>query len=75
MSAELIRWVKIISLVWPLVWTISVLVFLIPFYRPLRRIVEEFNCSELLRIKIGPIEIVKRVPNKRKSKPRRKKDG
>ena len=60
MRAEIIRWAKFVTVVWPLIIFISTLAFLLVFYRPLCRILEQFDCSDVARIKIGPIEIVKR---------------
>ena len=59
MRTELIRSVKVITLAWPLIGFIATLAFLLVFYRPLCRILEQFNCRNVVRIKIGPIEIVK----------------
>jgi hypothetical protein len=56
---EIMRWVKFITIVWPLIGFIATLVLLVVFYRPLCRIVDRFDCQEVERIKIGPIEIVK----------------
>ncbi len=60
MRVEIMSWVKFITVVWPLIGFIAILAFLVVFYRPLRRILEQFNCRDVVRIKIGPIEIVKR---------------
>jgi len=64
MRVEIMRWVKFISVVWPLIGFIVILAFLVVFYRPLRRILEQFNCSDLVRLKIGPLEIEKRGSRK-----------
>jgi hypothetical protein len=53
------RWVRFVTVVWPLIGFVAIFAFLVVFYRPLRRILEQFNCRDVERIKIGPIEIVK----------------
>lgn len=72
MAGEIIKWVKIITVIWPIIWFVAVLAFLAVYSRPLGRILERFNCEDLERIRIGPFEAVKRCrPNKtrrRKSK-------
>ena len=73
MRVEIMRWVKFITVVWPLIGFIATLAFLVVFYRPLRRILEQFNCSDVVRIKIGPIEIVKQIRPKHTHTLRRKK--
>lgn len=60
MRVEIIRWVKLITVVCPFIGLIGILAFLVVFYRPLRRILEQFNCSDLVRLKIGPLEMEKR---------------
>jgi hypothetical protein len=60
MRVEIMRWVKFITVVSPLIIFISTLVSLLVFYRPLRGIIEQFNCNDVERLKIGPLEIVKR---------------
>ena len=69
---DIMRWVKFITIVWPLVCFMAVLAFLLVFYRPLRQILEQFNCREVVRIKIGPIEIVKQSRPKHARTLRRK---
>jgi len=68
------RWVKFISVVWPLIGLVWTLGFFVAFYRPLRRILEQFNCRDVVRIKIGPIEIVKQSRPKHTCTLRRKKN-
>ena len=70
---EIMRWVKFITVVWPLIGLIATLAFLAVFYRPLRRILKRFDCKEVERIKIGPIEIVKQSRPKHTRTLRRKK--
>ena len=74
MRVEIMRWVKFITVVWPLVGFIAFLAFLVVFYRPVRRILEQFDCRDVERIKIGPIEIVKQSRPKHTCTLRRKKD-
>jgi len=71
---EIISWMKFITVVWPLIGLIAILPFLVVFYRPLRRILEQFNCRDVERIKIGPVEIVKQSRPKRMHTVRRKKN-
>jgi len=56
---EIMRWVQFITIVWPLIGFTATLALLVVFHRPLRRILDRFDCQEVERIKIGPIEIVK----------------
>lgn len=74
MWTELIRPVKVIILPWPIIGIIAILVFLVVFYRPIRQILEQFNCEDVERIRIGPIEIVKQRRRKRTSNVSRKKN-
>ena len=74
MRVEIMRWVKFITIVWPLIGFIATLVLLVVFYRPLCRIVDRFDCQEVERIKIGPIEIVKQSRPKHTCTLRRKKN-
>ena len=67
------RWVKFITVVWPVIAFIAMLASLAVFHRPLCRILEQFNCSDLVRLKIVPLEIEKRAGRKRTGAPRRKK--
>ncbi len=71
MRTELIRWVKLIILAWPLIGFVATFGFLMVFYRPLRQILERFNCCDLVRLKIGPLEIEKRRRRKRAGNLRR----
>lgn len=68
------RWVKFITVVWPLFGFIAILAFLLVFYRPLRQILEQFNCRDVVRIRIGPIEVVKHSRAKHTRTRRRKKN-
>jgi hypothetical protein len=59
----MVRWVKFITVVWPLIGFIANWAFRVVFRRAPRRIPEQLNCSDIESIKIG-IEIVKqRRPN------------
>jgi hypothetical protein len=71
---EIIRWVKFITVVWPLIIFIAMLAFLVIFFRPLYRILARFDCKEVERFKIGPIEIVKQSRPKHKRNLRREKN-
>ena len=64
MRVEIMRWVRFITLICPLLGLIAIVAFLLVFYRPLCRILEQFNCRDVLRIKIGPIEIEKQPRSK-----------
>lgn len=68
------RWVKFITVVWPLIGFIATFGFLMVFYRPLRQILERFNCRDVERIKLGPVEIVKQSRPKQTRTLRRKKN-
>ena len=74
MQVEIMRWVKFITVVWPLIGFVAILAFLLVFYGPLRRILEQFNCRDVVRIRIGPIEIVKQSRPKHTCTLRRKKN-
>lgn len=65
MRVELMRWVKFIIVVWPVIAFIPILVFFVVFHRPLRQILERFNCEDIASMKIGPIEFVKQRRPKR----------
>ena len=70
---EIMRWVRFVTVVWPLIGFVAIFAFLVVFYRPLRRILEQFNCEDVERIKIGPIEIVKQSRPRHTRTLRRKK--
>ena len=74
MRAEIIRWVKFITVVWPLTAFIATLACLAVFYLPLRRILERFDSEDIERLKIGSIEMVKRSRPKPTRARRRKKN-
>jgi len=74
MRTELVRSVKVIILAWPVIGSTAIMAFLVVFRRPLRRILEQFNCTDVERIKIGPIEIVKQGRPKHTRNLRRKKN-
>ena len=74
MWTEFIRSVNVIILPWPIIGIVAIVAFLVVFYRPIRQILERFNCEAVERIKIGPIEIVKQRRHKRESNLRRKKN-
>jgi beta-lactamase regulating signal transducer with metallopeptidase domain len=59
------RWVKIATVLWAFIGVAATLAFLVVYCRPLRRILEQFNCEDVERIRIGPIEIVKQCHSKR----------
>lgn len=66
MRTELIRLVKLITFAWTLIGLLTPFGFLIVFYRPVRNILQRFNCSDLVRLKIGPLEIERWGGRKRK---------
>jgi hypothetical protein len=70
---EIMKWVNFITVVCPLVGLIAILAFFAVFYRPLRQILEQFNCCDLIRLKLGPLEIEKRRSRKPVRTRRRKK--
>ena len=74
MRVEIMRWVKFMTIVWPLIGIIATLALLAVFYRPLCRILDRFDCQEVERIKIGPIEIVKRSRPRHTRTPHLQKD-
>ena len=74
MRVETVRWLKLITIAWPVIGFIGMLAFLAVFHRPLRRILEQFDCRNVIRIKIGFIEIVKQNPHNHTCTIRRKKN-
>jgi hypothetical protein len=72
MRTELIRWAKFITVVLPLISTAAIVVFFVLFHRPLRQILEQFNCRGVLRFRLGPLEIEKRGHGKSARSHRRK---
>ena len=61
---EIMKWVNFITVVWPLIGFIAILAFFAVFHRPLRQILEQFNCRDVIRLKLGPLEIEKRRSRK-----------
>lgn len=60
MRVEIImRWLKFITMVRPIIGLIATLAVLLVFNRPIRQILEQFNCSDVVRFRIGPFEIEK----------------
>jgi hypothetical protein len=58
---EIMKWVNFIAVVLPLICFIAILAI---FHRPLRQILEQFNCGDLIRLKLGPLEIEKQGSRK-----------
>jgi len=71
---KMMRWVRFITVAWPLIGFIAALGFLVVFCRPLCRILDQFNCRDVGRIKIGLIEIEKQSRSKNTRTLRRKKN-
>jgi hypothetical protein len=69
---EIMRWVKLIAALSPLIGLGAVGTFLAIFYRPLSQILKRFNCGDLIRLKIGPLEIERRPRPKHARALRRK---
>lgn len=63
-QVKIMKWVNFITVVWPLIGFIAILAFFAAFHRPLRQILEQFNCCDLIRLKLGPLEIEKRRSRK-----------
>jgi hypothetical protein len=72
-QVEIMKWVNFITVVWPLIGFIAILALFAAFHRPLRQILEQFNCCDLIRIKLGPLEIEKGRSRKPVRSRRRKK--
>ncbi len=60
MRVEIMKWVNFITVVLRLIGFIAIFAFFAVFHRPLRQILEQFNCCDLIRLKLGPLEIEKR---------------
>jgi hypothetical protein len=60
----MVRWVKVITVIWPLISFGGIVVFFLLFHRPLRQILEQFNCCDLVRFRLGPLEIEKQPRGK-----------
>ncbi len=56
---------KFVTVLWPLTLFVSVLSIYVLFRRPLGRILKRFDCNDVLRIRIGPVEIEKQSRSKR----------
>lgn len=72
MRVEILNWVKLVTIAWPVIIFVATVMFLVIFFRPLRRILDRFDSEDIQRFKFGPIEIVKRVRPKRGQNRRRK---
>lgn len=75
MLTEIMRWAKFMTVLWPLIVSAPIFVFLVFLRRPLRQILERFNCGQVSRIRIGPLEIEKQSRSGRASAPRRTRRG
>jgi hypothetical protein len=65
---------KFMTVLWPLIVFVSIIVFLVLFRRPLRQILERFDCSDVSRLRMGPFEIEKQsCPKHTRAHRRRKK--
>jgi hypothetical protein len=71
MRTQITGWVKFIAMLWPLMQFVMRLVFLVLFRHPLRQILERFDCSDVSRIKIWPLEVEKQSRSRRARTPRR----
>ena len=61
MKVQVVSFVKCITVAWPLISLFAPVVFFAVFLRPLRQILERFNCKEVESIEIGPIKIRKQA--------------
>jgi len=52
-------WVNLIAVALPFMGFIAIAAFFAIFHRPVRQILEQFNCCDLIRLKLGPLEIEK----------------
>jgi hypothetical protein len=71
--AELMWWTKFLILACPLLGLATILVLLVGYYRPIRRILNQFDCPNVTGLKIGPFELSKRSCPQRAHARRRKK--
>lgn len=55
---------EFMTFLWPISLFLSILLLVVLFRRPLRRILERFDCKDVLRIRIGPLEIEKQSRSK-----------
>jgi hypothetical protein len=62
---ETVRWVRLVAILWPIMGFAAIAFFFALFSRQMRRILERFNCGELRRFRIGPLEIEKEITRKR----------
>jgi hypothetical protein len=57
-------WVNLITVALSFMGFIAIGVFFVILHRPLRHILEQFNCGDLIRLKLGPLEIEKQSSRK-----------
>ena len=65
-------WVNLITVALPFMGFIAIAAFFAIFHRPLRQILEQFNCGDLIRLKLGPLEIEK-LPSRKPARTRNRK--
>jgi len=70
---EVMGLVKLVAAIWPLAGFTVIVAILVVFYRQVRKILEQFNCCDLTRFRLGPLEIEKQSSRKPVRSRRRKK--
>ena len=70
---EVMGWLKLVAAIWPFAGLTVIVAILVVFYRQVRQILAQFNCGDLIRFRLGPLEIEKQSSRKPVRSHRRKK--